>query len=73
MKETAEAYLDTKVNDAVVPVPAHFNDSQRRATNDTGQICELNGLRIMTRKVRASAIFSFIIWVGGLRRVPLDY
>merc|ERR1712106_198897 len=45
MKETAEAYLGTKVNDAVVTVPAYFNDSQRQATKDAGQICGLNVLR----------------------------
>merc|ERR1719408_1236918 len=39
MKETAEAYLGTKVNDAVVTVPAYFNDSQRQATKDAGSIC----------------------------------
>ena len=38
MKETAEAYLGTKVNDAVVTVPAYFNDSQRQATKDAGTI-----------------------------------
>ena len=70
MKEPAKAYLDTKVNDAVVPAPAYLNDSQRRATHDTGQICGLNGLRILTRMVRASAMFSFIIWVGGLATCP---
>ena len=36
MKETAEAYLGTKINDAVVTVPAYFNDSQRQATKDAG-------------------------------------
>ena len=69
-EETAEAYLDTKLNDAVVPAPAYLNDSQRRATNDSGQICGLTGLRILTRMVRASATFSFIIWVGGLATCP---
>merc|ERR1712036_124870 len=38
MKETAEAYLGTKVNDAVVTVPAYFNDSQRQATKDAAAI-----------------------------------
>merc|ERR1711865_978008 len=45
MKDTAEAYLGTKVNDAVVTVPAYFNDSQRQATKDAGQICGMNVLR----------------------------
>jgi len=44
MKDTAEAYLGSKVNDAVVTVPAYFNDSQRQATKDAGQICGLNVL-----------------------------
>jgi hypothetical protein len=47
MKETAEAYLGTKVNDAVVTVPAYFNDSQRQATKDAGTISGLNVLRIL--------------------------
>ena len=37
MKETAEAYLGKKVTDAVVTVPAYFNDSQRQATKDAGK------------------------------------
>ena len=39
MKETAEAYLGEKVTDAVVTVPAYFNDSQRQATKDAGKWC----------------------------------
>ena len=38
MKETAEAYLGKQINDAVVTVPAYFNDSQRQATKDAGTI-----------------------------------
>ena len=38
MKETAELYLGTKVNNAVITVPAYFNDSQRQATKDAGQV-----------------------------------
>jgi molecular chaperone DnaK (HSP70) len=38
MKETAEAYLGKKVTDAVVTVPAYFNDSQRQATKDAGKM-----------------------------------
>merc|ERR1712142_588715 len=44
MKETAEAYLGCDVKDAVVTVPAYFNDSQRQATMDAGVICGLNVL-----------------------------
>merc|ERR1711896_116056 len=54
MKETAEAYLGTKVNDAVVTVPAYFNDSQRQATKDAGQICGLNVLRILNEPTAAA-------------------
>ncbi len=42
MKQTAEAYLATKVSDAVVTVPAYFNDAQRQATKDAGTISGLN-------------------------------
>merc|ERR1711994_1243446 len=47
MKETAEAYLGTSVKDAVVTVPAYFNDAQRQATKDAGIIAGLNVLRIV--------------------------
>jgi heat shock 70kDa protein 1/2/6/8 len=47
MKETAEAYLGTTVKNAVVTVPAYFNDSQRQATNDAGVISGLNVMRII--------------------------
>ena len=45
--ETAEAYLDMKVNDAVVTVPAYFNDSQRQATKGAGYISVMNVLRFI--------------------------
>ena len=47
MKETAESYLGGTVNNAVVTVPAYFNDSQRQATKDAGTISVLNVLRII--------------------------
>merc|ERR1719420_2499047 len=47
MKETAEAYLGQPVTDAVVTVPAYFNDAQRQATKDAGTIAGLNVLRII--------------------------
>ncbi|XP_073057178.1 heat shock 70 kDa protein 5-like [Primulina eburnea] len=47
MKEIAEAFLGVKVRDAVITVPAYFNDSQRRATRDAGTISGLNVLRII--------------------------
>jgi len=46
MKETAEGYLGTAAKNAVVTVPAYFNDSQRQATKDAGQIAGLNVLRV---------------------------
>merc|ERR1712216_885897 len=57
MKETAEAYLGTKVNDAVITVPAYFNDSQRQATKDAGQICGLNVLRIINEPTAAAIAY----------------
>ena len=47
MKETAEEYLGEKITDAVVTVPAYFNDSQRQATKDAGRIAGLNVERII--------------------------
>ena len=57
MKETAEAYLGTKVNDAVVTVPAYFNDSQRQATKDAGTIAGLNVLRIINEPTAAAIAY----------------
>src|SRR3989344_5621362 len=47
LKADAEAYLGSKVTDAVITVPAYFNDSQRQATKDAGKIAGLNVLRII--------------------------
>ena len=47
MKETAESYIGEKVTDAVITVPAYFNDSQRQSTKDAGAIAGLNVLRII--------------------------
>ncbi len=47
MKETAESYLGEKVTQAVITVPAYFNDSQRQATKDAGRIAGLEVLRII--------------------------
>ncbi|KAK2701497.1 heat shock 70 kDa protein cognate 4-like [Artemia franciscana] len=55
MKETAEAYLGSPVSNAVITVPAYFNDSQRQATKDAGAIAGLNVLRIINEPT-ASAI-----------------
>src|SRR5215471_6598172 len=47
MKQTAEDYLGEKVSEAVITVPAYFNDSQRQATKDAGRIAGMNVLRII--------------------------
>lgn len=54
LKETAEAYLGEKVTDAVITVPAYFNDSQRQATKDAGAIAGLNVLRIVNEPTAAA-------------------
>jgi molecular chaperone DnaK len=57
MKETAEAYLGTKINDAVVTVPAYFNDSQRQATKDAGRIAGLDVKRIINEPTAAALAY----------------
>jgi heat shock 70kDa protein 1/2/6/8 len=57
MKETAEAYLGDVVKDAVVTVPAYFNDSQRQATKDAGVISGLNVLRIINEPTAAAIAY----------------
>ncbi|XP_072398688.1 heat shock protein 70 A1-like [Diabrotica undecimpunctata] len=57
MKETAEAYLGTSVRDAVITVPAYFNDSQRQATKDAGAIAGLNVLRIINEPTAAALAY----------------
>ena len=57
MKQTAEDYLGEKVTDAVVTVPAYFNDSQRQATKDAGKISGLNVLRIINEPTAASLAY----------------
>merc|ERR1719322_423195 len=57
MKETAEAYLGTNVKNAVVTVPAYFNDSQRQATKDAGQIAGLNVLRVINEPTAAALAY----------------
>ena len=57
MKDTAEAYLGEKVTDAVVTVPAYFNDSQRQATKDAGVIAGLNVLRIINEPTAAAIAY----------------
>ncbi|XP_030853717.1 heat shock 70 kDa protein IV-like [Strongylocentrotus purpuratus] len=57
MKETAEAYLGQKITDAVVTVPAYFNDAQRQATKDAGVIAGLNVLRIINEPTAAALAY----------------
>ncbi|KAL6450922.1 SSA1 Heat shock protein SSA1 [Candida maltosa Xu316] len=57
MKEIAEGYLGTTVKDAVVTVPAYFNDSQRQATKDAGLIAGLNVLRIINEPTAAAIAY----------------
>jgi len=54
MRQTAEDYLGEKIADAVVTVPAYFNDSQRQATKDAGRVAGLNVLRIINEPTAAS-------------------
>ncbi|KAK3863890.1 hypothetical protein Pcinc_030375 [Petrolisthes cinctipes] len=69
MKETAEAYLGTPVKDAVVTVPAYFNDSQRQATKDAGTISGMNVLRIINEPTAAAIAYGLDKKVGGERNV----
>ena len=57
MKEIAESYLGDTITDAVVTVPAYFNDSQRQATKDAGTICGLNVLRIINEPTAAAIAY----------------
>merc|ERR1712213_38941 len=57
MKETAEAHLGQQVRDAVITVPAYFNDSQRQATKDAGVIAGLNVLRIINEPTAAAIAY----------------
>merc|ERR1712195_51559 len=57
MKDIAEAYLGKEVKNAVVTVPAYFNDSQRQATKDAGSISGLNVLRIINEPTAAAIAY----------------
>jgi molecular chaperone DnaK (HSP70) len=57
MKEVAEAYLGESVKDAVITVPAYFNDAQRQATKDAGAIAGLNVLRIINEPTAAAIAY----------------
>jgi molecular chaperone DnaK len=57
LKRDAESYLGETITDAVITVPAYFNDAQRQATNDAGQIAGLNVLRIINEPTAAALAY----------------
>ena len=57
MKETSEAYVGHEIKDAVITVPAYFNDSQRQATKDAGSIAGLNVLRVINEPTAAAIAY----------------
>src|ERR671922_2121190 len=57
MKETAEAYLGQKVEQAVITVPAYFNDAQRQATRDAGRLAGLDVLRLLNEPTAAALAY----------------
>lgn len=69
MRETAEAYLGTAIRDAVITVPAYFNDSQRQATKDAGAIAGLNVLRIINEPTAAALAYGLDKNLKGERNV----
>ena len=69
MKEIAEAYLGKKVTDAVITVPAYFNDSQRQATKDAGAISGMNVLRIINEPTAAAIAYGLDKKIGAERNV----
>merc|ERR1712048_1263177 len=69
MKEIAEAFLGTEVKNAVVTVPAYFNDSQRQATKDAGSIAGLNVMRIINEPTAAAIAYGLDENAGGERNV----
>ncbi|XP_044742484.1 heat shock protein 68-like isoform X2 [Chrysoperla carnea] len=69
MKEIAEAYLGTTIKDAVITVPAYFNDSQRQATKDAGSIAGINVLRIINEPTAAALAYGLDKNLKGERNV----
>uniref|UniRef100_A0A4W5JSM6 Heat shock cognate 70 n=1 Tax=Hucho hucho TaxID=62062 RepID=A0A4W5JSM6_9TELE len=69
LKEISEAYLGKPVNNAVITVPAYFNDSQRQATKDAGVISGLNVLRIINKPTAAAIAYGLDKKIGGERNV----
>merc|ERR1712243_135792 len=73
MKDTAEAYLGSAVTEAVVTVPAYFNDSQRQATKDAGTISGLNVLRIINEPTAAAIAYGLDKKDSGMEKHVLIY
>ena len=69
MRETAQSFLGKPVTDAVITVPAYFNDSQRQATKDAGTISGLNVLRIINEPTAAAIAYGLDKKVGAARNV----
>ncbi|XP_062580005.1 heat shock 70 kDa protein-like [Saccostrea cucullata] len=69
MKETAEAYLGQKVKEAVITVPAYFNNAQREATKDAGMIAGLNVLRIVNEPTAAALAYGLDKNLSGEKNV----
>lgn len=69
MKDTAEAYLGDKVTNAVITVPAYFNDSQRQATKDAGAIAGLNVLRIVNEPTAAALAYGLDKDLSGEKNI----
>merc|ERR1712086_29959 len=69
MKQTAEAFVGHEITDAVVTVPAYFNDAQRQATKDAGQICGLNVLRIINEPTAAAIAYGLDKCEAGAKNV----
>jgi len=59
MRETAEQYLNKKVDHAVITVPAYFNNAHRQATEDAGQIAGLEVLRVINEPTAAALVYGF--------------
>ena len=70
MKKTAEDYLGEEVNEAVITVPAYFNDSQRQATKDAGRIAGLNVKRIINEPTAAALAYG-LDKAGGDRKIAV--
>jgi heat shock protein 1/8 len=69
MKETAEAFLGQTVTDAVITVPAYFNDAQRQSTKDAGMIAGLNVLRIINEPTAAAIAYGLDKQTSGEKNI----